>query len=107
MCCGYGSNGMGTNGFDCVMIPGAEKSVAPSTALAFNAFCGKSAGLVTVKGMTAKTICCKQINKEGFALYAKLTGDFVGSNCYQMGTCMRVFRGFLEQAEQVMQLVKT
>eukprot|EP00095_Tigriopus_kingsejongensis_P007394 maker-scaffold112_size353035-snap-gene-1.14 protein:Tk07394 transcript:maker-scaffold112_size353035-snap-gene-1.14-mRNA-1 annotation:"PREDICTED: uncharacterized protein LOC103516194" len=41
MCCGYGSDGVGTMGFDCLIIPGAEKSVMPSEMLLGNQFCGR------------------------------------------------------------------
>ena len=57
-CCGYGTDGKkSTGGYDCLMIPGAEKAtgtpVPPTN-------CGGMKGLVTVAaGMTSTTICCK------------------------------------------------
>ena len=62
MCCGYGPDGMGTGvGYDCVFIPGASKATLPVNVLAPNAYCGKSAGLVSAKGDATKnkTICSK------------------------------------------------
>ena len=69
MCCGYGPDGMGSAvGYDCVFIPGASKA-ATVNVLAPNAYCGKSAGLVSVKGDATKnkTICSKlkKIVKKG------------------------------------------
>ena len=60
MCCGYGTDGVGTSGFDCVQIPGAVK-MAANTVLSFNALCGRSAGLVTAKGTNAMTVCSLQM----------------------------------------------
>ena len=61
-CCGYGTDGMkiaeATGGYDCVMIPGAEKTTAignPAPA----SLCGANGGLVTASGLTSKTVCCK------------------------------------------------
>ena len=62
MCCGYGLDGMGTAvGYDCVVIPGASKATLPIHVPVANAYCGKSAGLVSAKGAAAKnkTICSK------------------------------------------------
>ena len=63
MCCGYGSKGTAVIvGYDCVIIPGAEKVTASPMTPAPNAICGgKSVGLVT--GTKAnkinKTVCSK------------------------------------------------
>ena len=57
-CCGYGADGKKSDaGYDCLMIPGAEKAtgtpVAPTN-------CGGMGGLVTVNsGVASATICCK------------------------------------------------
>ena len=63
MCCNYGPDGMAAaSHYDCVLIPNAEKAAAPSTALAFNALCGRL--FVTAKGAVAATICCKHNYKK-------------------------------------------
>ena len=76
-CCGYGTDGMKTGGYDCLMIPGAEKAtgtpVAPTN-------CGGKKGLVTAAaGTTAATICCKfkftKINQLFFDLNLCKTED--------------------------------
>ncbi|XP_059087518.1 uncharacterized protein LOC131883927 [Tigriopus californicus] len=57
-CCGYGTDGLKTLGFDCLSIPGAQ-SKTTGTAF-FSRFCGRSAGLVnTATGVAAasKTFC--------------------------------------------------
>jgi hypothetical protein len=58
-CCGYGSVGVDTKGFDCVIIPGAVKSLTPFTGVA-NQFCGGK-GFVTIAGgsVIAATVCSK------------------------------------------------
>lgn len=54
-CCGYGSKGTDTKGYDCLVIPGAAKTAG--ALIKNNAFCGQF-GLVTTKsGTTRKTIC--------------------------------------------------
>jgi hypothetical protein len=59
MCCGYGTAGTGTNGYDCLIIPGAEKPTA-NAELTPDMFCGRSMGLVTLtSGTPAATICSK------------------------------------------------
>ena len=59
-CCGYGTDGMGTNGYDCVVIPGALKSSAGAIQ-GRDKLCGRSKGLVTSGDMeTAATICSRQ-----------------------------------------------
>ncbi len=57
MCCGYGKDGMGTNGYDCLIIPGAEK--ASNSEIKPDMFCGRSMGLVSnaMDGKPAVTIC--------------------------------------------------
>jgi hypothetical protein len=62
-CCGYGSTGKKTSGYDCVIIPGAAKMTAPYTMILGNqAFCG-AAGLLTSNSKTSKTggktVCSK------------------------------------------------
>ena len=58
ICCGYGSLGVMTSGYDCVMIPGATK--AADKAPVPNSICGQGKGLVTVvAGMTTATVCSK------------------------------------------------
>ena len=62
MCCGYGTDGKGIAvGYDCVVIPGASKATLPVQVPVANAYCGKSAGLVSAKGAATKnkTICSK------------------------------------------------
>ena len=58
ICCGYGSLGVMSSGYDCVMIPGATK--AADKAPVPNSICGQGKGLVTtVLGMTTATVCSK------------------------------------------------
>ena len=57
-CCGYGTDGMQTSGYDCVLIPGALKATNTAIVGTEN-ICGRSAGLVTVNGMTSTTVCSK------------------------------------------------
>ena len=55
VCCGYGSDGKKTTGYDCIVIPGAAKT--GGALIPNNAFCG-GYGLVTANaGTTSKTIC--------------------------------------------------
>lgn len=60
MCCGYGLDGKGTKGYDCIVIPGASKVNAPGTPVANN-ICGQA--LATIAGGTviATTICSKYL----------------------------------------------
>ena len=58
MCCGYGSAGVGTMGYDCIVIPGAAKMTTPFPILKSQAFCGQG-GLGTAFGGTTKTVCSK------------------------------------------------
>lgn len=50
---------MGTKGYDCLMIPGAEKMTDPGDILKANSFCGRNKGLVTTEGTVPATVCCK------------------------------------------------
>ncbi|XP_059096772.1 uncharacterized protein LOC131891258 [Tigriopus californicus] len=53
-CCGYGANGLAMNGFDCLVIPGAVKSV--SNVGVRSQICGRM-GLATQTNGLAKSIC--------------------------------------------------
>ena len=57
VCCGYGTDGMATTGYDCLIIPGAEKD--SNGEVKADQFCGRSQGLVThtSSGMPAVTVC--------------------------------------------------
>ena len=54
MCCGYGNDGLGTVGFDCVMVPGAVNNA--NTDVGSNV-CGRT----TVAGGfgAGASICCE------------------------------------------------
>ena len=59
ICCGYGSKGTKTTGYDCVMIPGASKATANKNP-APNSICGNGKGLITTAvaaAMITKTVC--------------------------------------------------
>ena len=59
-CCGYGTGGVGTVGYDCIIIPGAAKSVAPFDLNKSQAFCGQGGLVSALMGSIAtKTICSK------------------------------------------------
>ena len=58
-CCGYGTDGLGTNGYDCVVIPGALKS-SEGAIQGRDKLCGRSKGLVTADMEAAATICSRQ-----------------------------------------------
>jgi len=66
-CCSYGSDGMQTMGFDCLIIPGAMKadlSPLEKSITAANMFCGQEKGLGSKKDGTSDpgvTICTKQV----------------------------------------------
>ena len=54
-CCRYGQDGLGTGGYDCLAIYGAESvhgGHQPSRV------CGRSEGIIDLFGAAA-TICCK------------------------------------------------
>lgn len=60
-CCGYGPDGMGTVGYDCVIIPGASKNTAMAKSVSGGSeFCGRQLATAAL-GMAkpAATICCK------------------------------------------------
>ncbi len=63
-CCGYGTSGKKTKGFDCAIIPGAYtgKTSAAGKAITVpgaSRFCGRSKGLGAIipTGAIATTIC--------------------------------------------------
>lgn len=70
MCCSYGADGKGVNGYDCLIIPGAKwktssadfKNNAGAAVVNIDRFCGHSEGLVGTKtgadGVTG-TVCTK------------------------------------------------
>ena len=67
-CCGYSQNGAkvaerskGTNGYDCVMIPGASKQADKGALIsgAVNGFCGGELASIAAGSVIAATICCK------------------------------------------------
>ena len=69
MCCGYGAAGLGTMGYDCLVIPGAAKVASPYTLLPYNAFCGQgglisAAAAANVEATGGKTICCKFLARQ-------------------------------------------
>lgn len=59
LCCGYGTDGMKTTGYDCVIIPMATLKATLGKVVSLNGdeFCGQN--LVTVTGTTAATVCSK------------------------------------------------
>jgi len=57
-CCGYGADGMKTTGYDCIVIPGAEKQ-ADGAAVAATKQCGRTKGLVTADDGANATVCSK------------------------------------------------
>ena len=56
-CCGYGSDGMGTKGYDCVIIDGAVKNTNDMKGLG-ERFCGRQL-VSNDMDMATKTICSK------------------------------------------------
>lgn len=58
LCCSYGVDGMKTEGYDCIMIPGAAKNTASSKASPAT-ICGSGGGLVSATGVVGKTVCSK------------------------------------------------
>ena len=58
-CCGYGSKGTNAMGFDCLIIPGAQKTTAIGVFPSPNYICGSGKGLVNVAGGASTTICSK------------------------------------------------
>ena len=68
-CCAYGKDGMGTKGYDCVVIPGAQQSLTPFAPLP-SQFCGgNSVGLVTQTGDKGATICSEGPFKQYVTLF--------------------------------------
>ncbi len=60
VCCGYGVAGVGTTGYDCVIVPGAVKSASPYTGVA-NQFCGGGGFAVINAGTAFVTVCSKLV----------------------------------------------
>lgn len=61
VCCAYGTAGTKTSGYDCLIIPGAEKDT--NGAVKADQFCGRSQGLVTASmmtGMPGVTVCSRR-----------------------------------------------
>ncbi len=61
ICCGYGSKGTKTTGYDCIMIPGASKATAMKNP-APNSICGNGKGLIntTIAAMKISTTVCSK-----------------------------------------------
>ncbi|XP_059081532.1 uncharacterized protein LOC131879276 [Tigriopus californicus] len=58
-CCGYGNDGKGVNGYDCVVIPGALKQTAKEELIPGSQICGRK--MVSAdEGEDLKTICTDQ-----------------------------------------------
>jgi len=60
-CCGYGTDGQQTAGYDCLFVNGAENVGGMRVQ---ENYCGRKQGLITVTAvggnvMAGKTICCK------------------------------------------------
>ena len=60
-CCGYGTDGKGTKGFDCIIIPGAAKMTSPFVLLASQAFCGQGGLGTKADRSVLVTVCSKYI----------------------------------------------
>ncbi|XP_059081472.1 uncharacterized protein LOC131879228 [Tigriopus californicus] len=58
-CCGYGTNGKGTKGYDCVVIPGAQMQTADEKLIPGSQICGRKLTSAS-KGAMSKTICSEQ-----------------------------------------------
>jgi len=57
-CCGYGKDGMGTNGYDCVIIPGASKGTANKMDVQASEFCGRQLATAALgEAKPAATVC--------------------------------------------------
>ncbi|XP_059083239.1 uncharacterized protein LOC131880590 [Tigriopus californicus] len=59
-CCGHGSNGVSSFGYDCVSIPGAKTALGPSTKIGPSRICGRNKGLGTTFSGPQVTICTQQ-----------------------------------------------
>lgn len=57
-CCGYGMDGKGTEGGDCLIIPNAIKAKKTGTNIIGNQFCGKQLQ-DDVMTAAAQTVCSK------------------------------------------------
>lgn len=60
-CCAYGNDGAGTNGFDCVIVPGASKGTNNADMLPGDEFCGRMGFATDIKNNNAAfgTVCSK------------------------------------------------
>merc|ERR1712141_695067 len=82
-CCGYGADGMKTTGYDCIVIPGAEKQ-ADGAAVAATKQCGRTKGLVTADDGANATVCSKstpfnlQFLSDGFEIDTEAKKPGVG-----------------------------
>jgi len=71
MCCGYGTDGKATKGFDCVIIPGASRKTAKTSSgvttngdIKDSEFCGRQLGVhETTETMGARATICSKNNK--------------------------------------------
>ena len=68
ICCGYGTDGFDTRGYDCLVVP--EASNVDGGMIKANRFCGASKGIATFGSQTSqgtittgiqidKTVCCE------------------------------------------------
>ena len=78
-CCGYGTAGTKTGGYDCIDIPGAVTGTM-MTKGAGERFCGRN--LVTAAGAVSKTICSKnfQVKKNWGIFFKYFLVFFLGAN---------------------------
>ena len=83
-CCQYGSKGVKTGGFDCLIIPGAEKKTAAATNLLVGE-CQGGGGMglgSVVDAKAAVTICCT---------YSEIRGCLILVYKYDQSRCTLVF----------------
>jgi len=66
-CCGYGANGMETEGYDCLFVNGAEAKA--DGARVNENICGRNNGLITADGATAASVCCECYVADQASLY--------------------------------------
>ena len=59
-CCGYGTGGTSTKGYDCVIIPGALIPNGAVEVMGPSMICGRSVGLVTAATITAPATICSE-----------------------------------------------
>lgn len=64
--------GKKTNGYDCLVIPGAEKA-ADGIAAKGTKQCGRSKGVFTVDGGTHGTVCSKYSCFISYTIYVQIT----------------------------------